>query len=228
MKVSSERHISTRRFLVKFPVAALALDQLLFDPQPFELDGRSRREDPKDEQQPRLGGHWPAIKDRQVPEDFSVPVEQRHAQVAFDPQLDQILVEGEHFLDPAGVMAKAAAHDVLAGCTVQVIFDIRTQPLWPPIRDRPHASLGTGEFGDERRADPDRGGKMLDERLEKRRARVAGRSLNDCPQCGDLYLIGHGAHIQLNSGRHLVLMRRIDFPRARFHLYVLLLIRPAG
>ena len=202
VKVSSERHVSIRRFLVQITVAALAFDQLLFDPQPFELDGRARGEDPKDEQQSRLGGHWPAMKDRQVPQDVSVAVEERHAQVAFDPHVDQILVKGKHLLDPAGVVAKASAHDVLAGCAVQVIFDVRTQALRPPVRDRPHASLDTGKLGDERVAHPDRGGKMPDERLEKDRAGAAGRSLDDRPQRGDLVIIRGGSVARLRARHH--------------------------
>ena len=94
--------IGVRRFFVEIPVAALALDQLLLDPQPFELDGGAGGEDPEDEEPPRLGRHGPLVEHRQVAEHVPVAVQQRNAQVALDPQVDEILVARELLLDPWG------------------------------------------------------------------------------------------------------------------------------
>jgi hypothetical protein len=62
--VVSDGHVGVGRLLEKLPVAPLALDELLLDAQPLELDGGAGGEDPEDEGPPRLGRHGPFVADR--------------------------------------------------------------------------------------------------------------------------------------------------------------------
>ena len=87
--IEADRHVGVGCLFIEVPVAPLALDELLLDPQPLELDGGPGGEDPEDEQPAGLGRHGPLVADRQVAEHLAVAVEQRHAQVALDPQVDR-------------------------------------------------------------------------------------------------------------------------------------------
>ena len=187
-QVRPERHVSVRRLLVEVPVAALALDQPLLDPQPLQLDSGASGEDPEDEKPARLGRHGPLVEHGQVPEDVPLAVEQWDAEIALDPQLDQSLVLRKLPSDPEGMVAEPPAHHVLAGRPGEIEFDVREDLAPAPVREGPDASRDTGELGDERETHPDRRREVPDERLEKDLARTPGRPLDDRPQGGDLVI----------------------------------------
>ena len=187
-EVRPERHVSIRRLLVEVAIAALALDQPLLDPQPLQLDGGAGGEDLEDEKLPRLGRHGPLVEHGQMPEDVPLAIEQRDAEIALDPQVDQSPVLRKLPLDPQGMVAEPPANHVLAGRPCEIEFDVREDLAPAPVREGPDVSRGPGELGDERETDTDRRREVLDERLEEDLARAPRRPLDDGPQCGDLVI----------------------------------------
>ena len=187
--VSPERHIGARRLIVEVPVAPLALQEFLLDPQALELGGRTGGEDPEDEESTRLGRHGPLVEHGQMPEDVPLPVQQGNPEVALDPQVDQPLVAGELFLDPAGVVAEPPAHDVLARSPVEVVLFVRAKLALSVVGERADPRRDAGKLGDEGIAHLHRTGQMLHQGLEEGLARVPYRPLDDLPQRSDLVVI---------------------------------------
>src|SRR3954447_7507581 len=103
--IAADRHVGVGCLLVELAIAPLALHELQLDPQPLEFDGGPRGEDPEDEEPPGLGRHGPPIEDRQVAQHPAVAVEQRHAQVALDPHVDELPVARKPLPDPPGMVA---------------------------------------------------------------------------------------------------------------------------
>ena len=68
--IAADRHVGVGCLLVELAIAPLALHELLLDPQPLELDGGPRGEDPEDEEPAGLGGmgrssktaRWPSTR----------------------------------------------------------------------------------------------------------------------------------------------------------------------
>ena len=200
--IAADRHVGVGCLLVELAIAPLALHELLLDPQPLELDGGPRGEDPEDEEPAGLGRHGPLIEDRQVAEHPALAVEQRHAQVALDPQVDEQPVAREPLPDLLGMVAQPPAHDVLAGSPGQLEFEVLLDPAPAPVGERADSRRRPGELGDEGITDAEGRGQVPDQRLEEHRAGAPGRPLEDRPQRGDLIAVQIGAagRLRLRDG----------------------------
>ena len=164
----------------------VALNQPLFNPQPFELDGSPSGEDPKYEELAWLGRHGPLVVDREVPQDISFSVEQRHSEITLDPLVFEISIERKFLVDAKRVMAKASANHILTWCSDEVVLDVREDFAIAPVGQGPNSRGDAGEFGDEGMIHADRGCEMSHEGLEKDRARAPPGSLDDRPQRDNL------------------------------------------
>ena len=195
LKLSVERDIRIRRFFIEIAIPALTLDQLFLDPQAFQLGGRAGRENPEDEKQPRLWRHRPLVKDRQMAEHRSFTVQQRNAEIALDSHVREILVVRKLVLDPQGMVAQAAAHDILARRSGQVKLDVFAELALAPVGERSHPLVAAGKLGDESVANADRSGKVPYQRLEEYFTRVSGSPLDNRSQGRDLLVIGRDSSL---------------------------------
>ena len=126
--------VGDRRFLVEIAVALLAFGQVLFKTQPRQLGHGPGREDPKDEQIPRLFRHRLRIEDAKVAEILAIGRNQRHAQVAFDPHLRQRKVGRESLGHADRIMAQTSSCHVLTRRSGQVVFEVRDDVCRPASR----------------------------------------------------------------------------------------------
>ncbi len=187
--IGSDGHVGVGCLLVKIAVAPLALEETLLDPEALELDGRPGGEDPEDREPAGLGRQGPLVEDRQVAQHLALDVEQRHAEVALDPQIDEVLISGEFLADAAGMMAQSRADHVLAGGPGQVEFDIVQDRPFAPVRQGPRPHRRAVELGDEGVIDAHGRGQVPDQRLEERGADALRRPLHNGPQGGQLIVV---------------------------------------
>ena len=121
-----------------------------------------------------------------MPEHVPCSVQERDAEVTLDPQVNQRLVSRELSLNPEGVVAQPATHNVLAWGARQVVLDVGARLSFAPVGESADASCDPGEFGDEGVAHADRGGKVPHQGLEKDLARASSRSFDNRSQRNDL------------------------------------------
>src|SRR5262249_29860753 len=76
-----------------------------FEAKAHQLGGGMRREDAKREQLARLLRHRAVVEDREVAEDFSFGIAQRHPQVTFDSPLDKLCGRSHNLSKRKGVLS---------------------------------------------------------------------------------------------------------------------------
>jgi hypothetical protein len=175
-------HVRDRCFLEQVAKLLFRRPHPPLDREPLDLGGRTRREDPEHLDLHGLERHRPAVEHRQVTDGFSGRVRQRHAEIAFDAALDERKVAREQPVDVGGVVAEAAADDVLARGARQLPFAVVDESAVAVEGQGAHARRRVRELGNECELHVDRRRERAHERLQEFLSDRAVGALEDQPE----------------------------------------------
>ena len=183
---AADGQVAHRRLFVEIAIATFALQEPFLGPEPFQLRGGPRSEDPENEQPARFRRHRPVVKHGQMTENLALAVQEGDAHVAVNAQTDQRGRVREVLRHTRGVMNESPAHDGIAGSRRKIVFHVLDDPITRPKGDGAHPRIHVGELGDDGVGNVDGRSQSAHQRPEELFSRAAGRPFDDIAQCAEV------------------------------------------